>query len=173
MAGNQAYLFMAFTIVGMLIGVLFDIFRILRKNIKTNDFITYIEDIVFWIITGMIIIYSMYIFSDGELRFFMIAGIIIGAIIYLLTISEYIIKISMFLISFLKKLIAIPVKITNNLIILLTRLVKRLLSPIQHLLIKIFFRPIFIICINFRKQFVKKIKKSRGFFKKKEKYNSI
>lgn len=158
MAGNQAYLFMIFTIVGMIIGVLFDIFRILRKTIKTKDFVTYIEDMVFWILTGIIIIYSMYTFCDGELRFFMIVGIIIGTILYLITISEYIIKISMFIINLIKKIIVIPIKI---------------FAPAGHLLKKIIFRPIFIICINFRKQFVKKMKKSRGFFQKKEKYNSI
>ena len=45
MASNQAYLFLIFTINGILIGFLFDIFRILRKSFKTNDLITYIEDI--------------------------------------------------------------------------------------------------------------------------------
>ena len=93
MASNQAYLFMVFSIVGVVIGVLFDIFRILRKTFKTVDFITYIEDIVFWILTGIIIIYSMYKFCDGELRFFMIIGIVLGTMIYMFTISEYIIKI--------------------------------------------------------------------------------
>ena len=35
MAGNQAYIFMIFTVVGMIIGVVFDIFRVMRKTIKT------------------------------------------------------------------------------------------------------------------------------------------
>ena len=173
MAGNQAYLFMVFTVVGMIIGLLFDIFRILRKIVKTKDFVTYIEDIVFWILTGIIIIYSMYIFCDGELRFFMIVGIIIGTIIYLLSISEYIIKISLVIINIAKKSMIIPLKITRNLVMIFFNSIKKLFAPAGHLLKKTIIRPIFIICINFRKQFVKKMKKSRGFFKKKEKYNSI
>ena len=76
MAGNQTYLFIVFTIVGIIIGVLFDIFRILRKSFKTKDIVTYMEDILFWILTGIIILFSMYKFSNGELRFFMIIGII-------------------------------------------------------------------------------------------------
>jgi len=155
MAGNQAYLFMVFTLVGIAIGVLFDIFRILRKTIKTKDFVTYIEDILFWILTGLIIIFSMYKFCDGELRFFMIIGLILGTIIYLLTISEYIIRISVFIINLAKKVVIFP-------ILVFTKFLK-----------KIIFRPICIICINFRKDFVKKMKKYRGFFEKKEKYNSI
>ncbi len=149
MAGNQTYLFIIFTIVGIIIGILFDIFRILRKSFKTKDIVTYIEDILFWILTGIIILFSMYRFSNGELRFFMIIGILMGTLIYMITFSKYIIKISVFIINLIKKIIVYPIKV-----------VKRILK-------KIIFRPIFIICINFKKNiinFVKKIKKNRGIF---------
>ena len=158
MAGNQAYIFMAFSIVGVTIGILFDIFRIIRKTIKTNDFFTYIEDVLFWILTVIIIIFSMYYFCDGELRFFMVIGIVLGTIIYLLTISRYVINISLFFINIIKKIIINPI----------------------HTIIRFFkkkiLRHIFIICINFRKNFIrilKKYKKNRGILKKREKYNSI
>ena len=158
MAGNQAYIFMAFSIVGVTIGILFDFFRIIRKTIKTNDFFTYIEDILFWILTGIIIIFSMYYFCDGELRFFMVIGIVLGAIIYLLTISRYVIKISIFFINIIKKIIINPI------------------YAIIRFFKKKILRQIFIICINFRKNFIrilKKYKKNRGILKKREKYNSI
>ena len=47
MAQNQAYLFLVFSLTGVVIGVLFDFFRILRRSIKTSNTITYIEDILF------------------------------------------------------------------------------------------------------------------------------
>jgi spore cortex biosynthesis protein YabQ len=92
MIENQAYLFLIFIINGILIGLLFDFFRILRKNFKTIDFITYIEDIIFWIITGLIVLYSIFTFNNGEIRGFIFLGIIFGSLIYLLTISKYIIQ---------------------------------------------------------------------------------
>ena len=149
MASNQAYLFMVFSIVGVLIGVLFDIFRIIRKTFKTNDIITYLEDILFWILTGIIVIYAMYRFCDGELRFFMIMGIVLGICLYVVTISQYVIKISVFIINIVKKIIFYP-------IIAIYKITK-----------KILFRPMFIICVNLRKNLkgiVKKNKKSRGIF---------
>lgn len=63
MAINQAYLFLIFTLNGVLIGLFFDFFRILRKSFKTNNYITSIEDILFWILTGISIIFSMYKFA--------------------------------------------------------------------------------------------------------------
>lgn len=158
MASNQAYIFMVFSIVGVAIGLLFDFFRILRKTIKTNDIFTYIEDILFWILTGIIIILAMFYFCDGQLRFFMVMGIILGTVIYIFTISRYVIKVSVFIINFVKKIIGYP-------FVIIYQFIKRII-----------FRPIFIICINFRKNLIKNVKKnkkSRGFFQKKEKYNSI
>ena len=60
MVENQAYLFLIFSITGILIGALFDIFRALRKSFKTSNIITYIEDIVFWLLTGTLIIYNIW-----------------------------------------------------------------------------------------------------------------
>ena len=155
MAENQAYLFVIFTFVGMIIGILFDFFRILRKTFKTKDIITYIEDIIFWIMTGIIIIHSMYKFCDGELRFFMIIGIVLGTAIYMLTISRYVIIISLSIIKIIIVTLIYPIK------------------TLFEMTKKIIFKPIVFICINLRKKFVKNTKKNRGFFIKKEKYNSI
>lgn len=165
MVNNQAYLFIIFALNGVLIGILFDFFRILRKTFKTRDFVTYIEDIIFWIITGISILYSMCVFCDGELRFFMILGIAMGITIYITTISKYVIKISVYIINAIKGLIKKIVQIIIYPIILIYKATR-----------KIIFRPISIICINIRKKilnYVKKIKKYRGFFIKKEKYNNI
>lgn len=105
MAINQAYLFIIFTINGIFIGLLFDFFRILRKSFKTNNVVTYFEDALFWIISGISIIFLMYKFSDGNLRVFMFLGIILGICMYLVTISKYVISFSVCIINFIKKII--------------------------------------------------------------------
>ena len=63
MVTNQAYLFLIFIVNGIIIGLLFDFFRIIRKVIPTNDIATYIEDILFWILTGASILYSIFVYS--------------------------------------------------------------------------------------------------------------
>ena len=92
MINNQALLFCVFIINGLLIGLLFDFFRILRKSFKTSDIITYIEDILFWILTGIILLYSIFTFNNGEIRFYMFLGVILGCIIYMLLFSRYIVN---------------------------------------------------------------------------------
>lgn len=102
---NQLYLFLIFITNGIVVGLLFDIFRILRKSFKTPNLITYIEDILFWILTGISIVFCMYKFSYGSLRLFMFLGLGFGIIIYMLTFSKIIIKILVFIITFLKNII--------------------------------------------------------------------
>lgn len=148
MAINQAYLFLIFTLNGILIGLLFDFFRILRKTFKTINLITYIEDILFWILTGISIIFCMYNFSDGSLRLFMFLGLIFGFILYMLTLSKIIIKIFVTIITISKRIIY--------------KIIKIIITPLKfiyNIIDRIIFRPIYIFYIKFKTSLTKKSKK--------------
>lgn len=106
MITNQAYLFLIFIINGIIIGLLFDFFRILRKTFKTKDIITYIQDIIFWILTGFVILYSTFTFNNGEIRIFMFIAIFLGILFYLTLISTYIIKVNVKFINLIKVFIS-------------------------------------------------------------------
>ena len=114
MAQNQAYLFLVFTLTGVVIGILFDFFRILRKSIKTPNFATYIEDILFWILTGIIILFNIWYFNDGEIRIYMFLGIIMGLLIYMSTLSKPIIHIFSKILQLFIKLIELPLRATGT-----------------------------------------------------------
>ena len=135
--------FIYFIITGMILGIIFDIFRILRKSFKTSDIVTNIQDILFGLITGIVLLSSIFLFNNGELRLYLFIGIIFGAIIYLLSISKYFIKINILIISFIKKVIFL---ITKPFVILL-KFIK-----------KLFFKPISFICINLKLLFIKMLK---------------
>lgn len=144
--------FIYFIITGMLLGIIFDIFRILRRSFKTSDIITNIQDILFGLITGVIILSSVFLFNNGELRLYLFIGIGFGILIYMLLISNYFIKINVAIINFVKK---IMILFTKPIIILL-KFIK-----------KLFFKPISFICINFKLLF----KKIFRIFKKSTKNN--
>lgn len=137
---NQTSLFLIFTINGILIGIIFDIFRIFRKTIKTSDFGTYIEDFLFWIITAIILLYSIFTYNNGELRFFMFLAVILGFIIYIFTISSYLIKINVNIINTIKKIFIKALKIIYTPIIKIFKILK-----------KITFKPLLFISANLKK----------------------
>lgn len=111
---NQLFCLLIFILTGIVIGILFDIFRILRKSFKTADFITYLEDIIFWILTGCIMLFSIFIFNNGEIRSYVFIGIAIGIISYMLIISRFFVKISVSIIKFIKKILSYPIKLIKN-----------------------------------------------------------
>ena len=91
---NQLYTLFVFILSGAVIGILFDLFRILRKSFKTPDIITYIEDILFWILTGLFLLYILFIYIFVQLLIYIFVRLIIRIIIYFLTISKYFIKLN-------------------------------------------------------------------------------
>ena len=113
---NELYNFVIFILTGMCIGLLFDIFRILRQSFKTTDFITYIQDIVFWILTGIIVLYSIFTFNKGDLRGYVFIGIISGIIIYMFFISKIIVNIMVKIITTLKNIVLFPIKLLFKLL---------------------------------------------------------
>ena len=110
MAQNQAYLFLVFSLTGVIIGILFDFFRILRRTFKTSNFITYLEDVLFWILTGVLILYNIWYFNNGEIRIYMFLGIILGILIYMLTLSSILIKIFSKILQTLINMLKLPFK---------------------------------------------------------------
>ena len=146
MIENQCYLFLVYTINGILIGILFDIFRVLRKSFKTNDITTYIEDILFWILTGILLLYSIFTFSNGEIRLYMFLGVFFGCLIYMLVISKYFIKINLKIVLFLKRIIE--------------TILKTLVIPLKFI-----FKPILFMTINIKKFSIKQLKNTKKLFK--------
>lgn len=145
---NQIQVFLIFIFCGVLIGFLFDIFRILRKSFKTPDTITYIEDIIFWLLTCLLLAYTIFRYNNGEIRFYIFVGIFIGSMLYMLLISKYIVNISVKIICIIKKIIS--------------KLVEIVLYPLKAVLIalrKLFFKPISFIFINISKTISRKINK--------------
>lgn len=145
---NQAYLSIVFIINGIVIGLLFDFFRILRKTFKTKDIITYIQDILFWILTGFILLYSIFTFNNGEIRLFMFLAVIIGISLYMLFFSSYVIKINVEIINLVKNVV---IKIFNILLIPF--------KYIYKLFSKTLLKPINFFIINIRKNLTNFLKK--------------
>ena len=105
---NQLKILTIFAISGITISILFDIFRIRRKVWKAPNLLTYFEDILFWIISAIILLYTVMKYTTGELRIYMFVGLFIGILIYFKFFSKLIVK---FFSSIIKFIITIIVRI--------------------------------------------------------------
>ena len=130
---NQVYVCICTVAGGMAIAFLFDIFRIFRKAVKTGRFVTYIQDLLYWIIVALIMFLTAYYSNDGELRAFLFLGAFIGVVLYVLLFSRIIMSSSLFIIKIIAKvlkttifIISYPVRITIKLLAVPTRKLARI-----------------------------------------------
>lgn len=149
LATSQAFIFVIFIINGILIAFIFDLFRISRKTFKTPDWLTYVEDISFWLISCIILAYSIYTYNNGAIRLYMFIGLIIGAIIYIITISKYVIKIFVTVIDKIKHILQIIAKCAAFPVKLVLKWGRKLL-----------FKPISLVFMNFKRNFAKFLQKN-------------
>ncbi len=89
---NQAYVFLNCILGGLLVGLLFDIFRLSRKYLSSKDIVTYIEDILFWFLVGAIVLLTAFFSNNGEIRGYVLLGIFLGAVFYFLVFSRLILN---------------------------------------------------------------------------------
>lgn len=102
---SQAYIFFATLYGGIIIGFLYDIYRIFRYYAKPKKVATFIEDLVFWLIVSVISLFILIFSNWGEIRGYVFLGFISGAFLYYRILSKPIITILVHVVNFIVKVI--------------------------------------------------------------------
>lgn len=123
---TQGQIFILFFLLGIVIGSIYDIFRVIRKNFKTSDFVTQIEDIIFLIIAGILILCFILKFCIGEIRFYVFIAIFLGILLYFLTISKPYVIILNIVVKFCKKILSFFVNLIKIPYIFIKKHIKKL-----------------------------------------------
>lgn len=132
---NEAYIFIAVFLVGIILGFLFDVFKMLRM-LKFGNVWIFMTDLIFWTGATVIFLASVLYFNDGQMRWYEFAGIFLGLLLYFLLLSRYITAIFLWIAGVIYKIFRIILKI--------------LLTPARFLY-KILSMPVLFIFGIFRK----------------------
>lgn len=108
---NQAYIFLSTVYAGLIIGFLYDCCRMIRKMIRAGVAVTGILDLLFWSIIGVLSFLVLYYVNDGNVRIYTLLGFVVGWILYLLSLSRFVMKTLNWIYDTLAKLIHWLVKI--------------------------------------------------------------
>jgi len=84
---------------GVVTGVLFDVYRVIRGFQNPNKIITYVEDILFWIFASIIIFLFLLKTNFAYLTFYCYLYIFLGLYVYIRILSKLNIKILQIMIS--------------------------------------------------------------------------
>ena len=111
------FLFYMFT-SGCIIAFIYDLIRVSRIIIRTNDFFVCLEDILFVILSGIIIFIAAFEKNSGKIQLYGLVSALLGIILYALIIGNkflrflvFVIKIITKVIVFIFKIIFFPLKI--------------------------------------------------------------
>ena len=107
---EQLWIFLLMLIYGAAASAVFDILRSIYRIFKPSSVTVGIGDILFWLIISVLTFFAIFISNNGQIRLFEFFAMIMGSIIYFLTLSKVIILmfsavffcLKQFFLSFLK-----------------------------------------------------------------------
>lgn len=85
----QVYIFLITVYGGLLVGVVYDIYRLIRHIAKRGRWLTIVLDVLFIITLGVIVFAVLYIANSGELRLFIFLGLALGFALYMAGLSMF------------------------------------------------------------------------------------
>lgn len=107
----QTVLFLESILLGMVLSVIFDVFRIIRIGIPLPSPVIVAEDILYFLICAVVTYFFMLKTTYGQVRGFIIIGEIIGFIIYYFTVGRLVISVSKIIIETVKRIFKLIFKI--------------------------------------------------------------
>lgn len=104
---EQALEFLAACLLGALLGALYDVFRIIRVAFPHGRIITIIEDILFWILSAGITFLFLLLFTEAQIRLYIMIGEILGFIVYYFSAGCLVMKFSKWMVAQIKRLLGL------------------------------------------------------------------
>lgn len=95
----QAFSFFAMVICGFLCGVLFDLFRALRRHRKSACTVVAFQDILFWILEASLVYFVAFKLNYAHIRAYEGVALVIGSWLYFMTASSYVLRFLCVLVS--------------------------------------------------------------------------
>ena len=85
----QLLTFLFACILGALYSAFYDVFRALRLVKNQKPFTIFLEDLFYFITLAFITFFYLLAFTNGEVRFYVIIGIVLGFIVFYILLSKY------------------------------------------------------------------------------------
>jgi len=99
---DQTMAFLQSMVVGMLLALLFDGFRISRIAIPTAGGVVFMEDVLFFLVCAVVSFLLMMTATEGQVRIFILIGEGLGATLYTLTVGRAVMAVSKTIIAIIK-----------------------------------------------------------------------
>lgn len=118
-------------VMGILLLLVYDLLRILRRIVPHKMWLIGTEDLIFWVGSAVMLFAMLYRENSGYIRGFVIGGVLVGMFFYNLIFSAWVVKGSVFLLEKILFVVSRPLAWT-------ARLLKRPLGHVRKKTKKVF-----------------------------------
>ena len=103
---EQTAVFLQALFLGVALGCLYDLFRITRVAFLLPAALVLVEDLLFFFLSSIVLFGFMLERSYGQIRWFILLGVILGWVLYYFTLGSLVMKCSARIIGFTRRLLA-------------------------------------------------------------------
>ena len=154
----QAYMFLAMVVCGAFCGLIFDLFRSLRRAHRCHSGVVAIQDIIFWL-AELVLVYTVaFRLNYAKVRAYELVALIIGSWIYFMTASFYVVR-------FLSEVIVFSINTGKIILKPFVKIAEVLMGFVSRIKSSIFLQAIRVLTYfrsNFGKVKAKYIKKNQN-----------
>lgn len=79
---SQFYAFFALALAGVVIGLLFDLLRLLHSRLYQRPLVAAAADLSFWVLVTLVLAIALFLGNWGDLRFYVLVAVSAGAMLY-------------------------------------------------------------------------------------------
>ncbi len=90
---NQVRLIVFSMLSGIITGVFFDIYRLIRGFENPNKILTIIQDILFWVLTSIVVFIFLMYTNEAYINFYVYVCLILGVCLYIKVVSRSFIRV--------------------------------------------------------------------------------
>lgn len=102
---EQTVVFLQACLLGAALGMVYDVFRILRIAFPARPGVVFFQDVFFWVICTLTTFFFVLSSLDGVVRVFLIAGELLGGVLYHFTLGEVVMRLAHAIIAGIKTLL--------------------------------------------------------------------
>ena len=119
--------------MGFLFGIIYDIFRIIRLSLsgERGKIAVFAQDVLFFLLfSGMTFAFCLSV-NGGELRFYIVFAELLGFLIYYFSFGVFVIRVSDKIISFIKRVFSLLVRLVSLPVSFLLRIILFVFSKLS------------------------------------------
>jgi len=111
---NQAYIFLATVYVGLLLGLIYDIYRAFRMITKPGRLLLAVFDLLFWILAALFSFTMLFKVNGGEIRLYAFIGLALGWGLYTLAVGSIVVKFLVKVYEIISNIILWPIRMIGR-----------------------------------------------------------